>query len=131
MVRFGGGYFLKKPASALRIERDLTNHMNPKDELSDLLQSWQPGVEPSPSFNRGVWSRIESSQTPYAELLSNLFSWIQSMGRPRIAIAAAAIALFGGVLVGGVQAHSTQEERYLVSLNPLTTHRLSARHLNH
>lgn len=96
--------------------------MNPNDELSDLLQSWQPDVEPSPSFNRGVWSRIEASQKPYAELLSNLFSWIQSMGRPRIAIAAAAVALFGGVLVGGVQAHSTQEERYLVSLNPLSAH---------
>jgi len=96
--------------------------MNPKDELSDLLQCWQPEVDPGPSFNRGVWSRIEASQTRYSELLSNLFLWIQSMGRPRIAIAAAAVALFGGVLVGGVQARNAQEERYLVSLNPLSAH---------
>ncbi|MCE9542846.1 MAG: hypothetical protein K8R38_04920 [Verrucomicrobia bacterium] len=108
--------------------------MNPKDDLSDLLQSWQPDVEPSSGFNRGVWSRIEASQTRYTESLYGLFSpshWIQSMGRPRIAIAAAAIALFGGVLIGGVQAHSSQEERYLTSLNPLTTHRSSAHHTNH
>jgi len=108
--------------------------MNPKDDLSDLLQSWQPVVEPSSGFNRVVWSRIEASQTRNSEVLSNLFipfRWIQSMGRPRIAIAAAAIALFGGVLIGGVQAHSSQEERYLTSLNPLTTHRSSAHHPNH
>lgn len=108
--------------------------MNPKDDLSDLLRSWQPDVEPSSGFNRGVWSRIEASQTRNSEVLSSLFiplRWIQTMGRPRIAIAAAAIALFGGVLIGGVQAHSSQEERYLTSLNPLTTHRASAHHPNH
>ena len=102
--------------------------MHPKDDLSDLLQSWQRDIEPGSGFNRGVWSRIEVSQAPssFTQSLFALFSsfrWIQSMGSPRIAIAAAAIALFGGVLIGGVQAHSSQEERYLVSLKPLAAHR--------
>jgi len=101
--------------------------MHPKDDLSDLLQSWQPDIEPGSGFNGAVWSRIEVSQAPssFTQSLFALFSplrWIQTMGRPRIAIAAAAIALFGGVLIGGVQAHSSQEERYLLSLNPLTSH---------
>ncbi len=100
--------------------------MKPTDDLSALLQSWQPDVEPSSGFNRGVWSRIEASQTRYTESLYGLFSpfrWIESMGRPRIAIVAATIALFGGLLIGGVQAHSSQEEHYLASLNPLTANR--------
>ncbi len=99
--------------------------MKPTD-LSALLQSWQPDIEPSSGFKRGVWSRIEASQTRNSQVLSSLFiplRWIQSMGRPRIAIAAAAIALFGGFLIGGVQAHSSQEEHYLASLNPLTANR--------
>ena len=96
--------------------------MTSQDDLSALLQSWQPDIEPPSGFNRGVWSRIEASQPRYTEILSDLFSWIHSMGHPRVAVAAAAIALFGGVLIGGVQARSSLEERYLVSLNPLTSH---------
>jgi len=100
--------------------------MKPTDNLSALLQSWQPDIEPSSGFNRGVWSRIEASQTRYTESLYGLFGpfhWVRSMARPRIAIAAATIALFGGLMIGGVQARSSQEEHYLASLNPLTAHR--------
>jgi hypothetical protein len=31
-----------------------------------------------------------------------------------------AVALFGGILIGGVQARSSQEDRYLRSLQPFT-----------
>ena len=99
--------------------------MNPQsqDALSGLLQSWKPEVNTPSAFNHRVWSRIEISQDRTPSLLSSVFSWIQSMAQPRIAIAAAAVALFGGMLIGGVQARSSQEERYLISLNPYIAHR--------
>jgi hypothetical protein len=37
---------------------------------------------------------------------------------PRFAAATLAVALFGGILIGGVQARSAQEDRYLQSQNP-------------
>ena len=65
-----------------------------------------------------VWSRIEAAETRKGAGLSTLFSWVQLLAIPRIAVTTAALALFGGVLIGGVQAHSAREERYLFALKP-------------
>lgn len=95
--------------------------MAPEHDLSSLLQGWQPDPEISSRFNRAVWSRIEAAEVSRPNSLNSLhsfFSWVGLMARPRIATAAVAIALFGGVLIGGLQARSSQEGRYLLSLKP-------------
>jgi hypothetical protein len=91
--------------------------MRADSELSDLLQNWSPKAESGSGFNRSVWSRIEAAESRKSSLES-LFSWTQGLASPRIAAACMAVALFGGILIGGVQARSSQEDRYLRSLQP-------------
>jgi hypothetical protein len=93
--------------------------MNPDDnDLSSLLQGWRADVEPDTGFHRSVWARIEAAESRKGAGLSTLFSWVQLLAIPRIAVTTAAIALFGGILIGGAQARSAQEGRYLLSLKP-------------
>ncbi len=92
--------------------------MNSSDNLSNLLQSWQPKVAESRDFNRGVWRRLESAESRKGATVSAIVAWIQLLARPRIAITAAAMAIFGGIFVGTLQARSASEDRYLQSLNP-------------
>jgi hypothetical protein len=93
--------------------------MNPNDnDLSSLLQEWQADVEPGAGFHRSVWSRIEAAESRKGAGLARLFSWVQAFANPRIAVTAATLALFGGILIGGAHARSTQEGRYLLSLKP-------------
>ena len=93
--------------------------MNPADnDLSSLLQGWRADVEPDTGFQRSVWSRIEAAESRKSDGIERLFSWVQQLASPRIALTTAAIALFGGVVIGGLQARTSQEERYLLSLKP-------------
>lgn len=94
--------------------------MNPEKQLSALLQEWTPNAEPSSGFNRSVWARIEAAESSGAMGLS-FFSWLQRLAVPRIAATCVAVALFGGILVGGMQARSSEEERYLLSLKPFAS----------
>jgi hypothetical protein len=94
--------------------------MNPEKQLSDLLQEWTPNAEPGSGFNRSVWARIEAAESSGAMGLS-FFSWLQRLAVPRIAATCVAVALFGGILVGGMQARSSEEERYLLSLKPFAS----------
>jgi len=91
--------------------------MRADSELSDLLQNWSPKAEPGSGFNRSVWSRIETLESRKSSF-EPLFSWIQGLATPRIAATCMAVALFGGILLGGLQARSSQEEQYLHSLRP-------------
>ena len=101
--------------------------MKPTDDLSTLLQGWQPEVPDVRDFNRGVWMRLEAAESRPTLGLEALFSWVSLFGRPRVAVAAVAIALFGGIFLGTLQARSSGEDEYLRSLNPYTiqsqTHR--------
>lgn len=90
--------------------------MNTHDDLSRLLQSWQPEVADARDFNHGVWTRLESAESRNGA--GAFFDWITLFSRPRIAVAAVAIALFGGVFLGSLQARSADEDQYLRSLNP-------------
>jgi len=92
--------------------------MHPENNLSNLLQGWRVDASPGSAFNRSVWTRIVAAESRNGLGLSSLFSWVQLLAVPRIAVTAAAIALFGGILIGGVQAQSSNEERYLLSLKP-------------
>ena len=98
--------------------------MNPEDKmLSDLLKGSLSGIDPDRGFNRRVWSRIEALESGGSGGWDSLFSRLQLIARPRLAVAAVAIALFGGVMIGGLQAQGSQEQRYLRSLNPYASHR--------
>lgn len=97
--------------------------MSPCNDLTDLLREWSPGCDPGTGFNRGVWSRIEATECRRGAGISGLFGWIALLGQPRVAVGAALIALFGGVFLGNLQARSTQESRYLLSLNPYAQQR--------
>jgi hypothetical protein len=115
----------KKSAPASRFHETLFHHpsfppiMTTRyDDLSGLLQTWQPEALPGTDFHRHVWARIEAAESRKGDRFASLLSWLQELARPRIAVSAAAIALFGGVLLGSLQARSSQEEQYLRSLNP-------------
>jgi hypothetical protein len=98
----------------------------PDNELSKLLQNWNPNTELGGSFNRQVWLRIESSEGnswERVDFLAPLCSWLQALARPRLAFSAATIAMLIGILVGGLQARSMQEEQYLLSVNPYRVNR--------
>jgi len=94
--------------------------MNPEKQLSDLLQGWTPKAEPGSGYNRSVWARIEAAESNGPMDLP-FFSWLQQLAVPRIAATCVAVALFGGILVGGMQARSSEEERYLLSLKPFAS----------
>ena len=91
--------------------------MKTDKDLSDLLQEWTPKPEPRIDFNRSVWFRIQSVESRKIAWLP-LVSWIQRLATPHLAATCLAVALFGGILSGGLQARSSQEERYLLSLTP-------------
>lgn len=98
--------------------------MSNDHELSALLQNWTPKVEPGSGFNRSVWMRIEAAESRKSSL-EPLFSWIQGLATPRIAATCVVSALFGGILLGGLQARSTHEEQYLQSLRPFAASALA------
>jgi len=93
--------------------------MSDDHELSALIQNWTPQVKPGSGFYRSVWSRIETAESRKSPL-EPFFSWIQDLATPRIAATCMAVALFGGILIGGLQANSAQEEQYLLSLKPFS-----------
>lgn len=98
--------------------------MSDDHELSALIQNWAPQVEPGSGFNRSVWSRIETAESRKSSY-EPLFSWIQGLATPRMAATCMAVALFGGILLGGLQARSSQEEQYLHSLRPFAASALA------
>lgn len=91
---------------------------SPDQDLSDLLQGWSPRVEPGMEFRRSVWARIASEDREADSFYQTFLGWIPMLCRPRVATATIAAALLGGILIGGLQARSAAEERYLLSLNP-------------
>jgi hypothetical protein len=90
-------------------------------DLSSLLREWQPAIEPTPGFNRNVWAKIQASEGRPRGFLSFLIPAVHRLAGPRIAMAAIALALFGGVLIGGLEARSSNQERYLSSLKLFAT----------
>ena len=93
--------------------------MKAHDDLSKLLQSWQPEAVETRDFNRGVWMRLETSEISNGGVA--FFNWLAMFARPRIAVAAVAIAIVGGIFLGSLQARSSGEDQYLRSLNPYNT----------
>lgn len=87
-----------------------------KDNLNDLLKSWQPEVPEPSDFRRNVWKKIERSR-PVKETgwLAELFVLF---ARPRIAFAMVAFAIAVGSAVGLEVSAANQTSDYLRSVNP-------------
>jgi hypothetical protein len=85
-----------------------------KDELSDLLNTWQPPIPEPPDFRRGVWSKIETLPLPRGWLTVLL----AAIARPRTAVRLLAVAAIVGGLAGGYLSRDLQEDAYLRSVNP-------------
>lgn len=92
--------------------------MNSPNSLSELLQSWQAQAPEACDFNRSVWASIEVAENHRGSCISSFFALF---ARPRIAVTAAVLALFGGIFLGNLHARSSEAEDYLQSLNPYST----------
>jgi hypothetical protein len=122
LIQRGGGSE-RNTCSRYLIELSLFDStMSPSDDLSHLLQNWQPEVASARDFNHDVWSRIEASESSKNIMGEQIAEFFSIFARPRIAVTATMIALFAGVFLGGIQARSAQEEQYLQSLNPYGYH---------
>lgn len=99
---------------------------NPNDpRLSALLRASRVSPPLPPRFQEGVWRRIENAETG-----AKAGSWLDALAvlilRPRFALAAAAILVFTGILLGahtGVQsARLEAQARYLEAIAPNVLH---------
>ena len=95
--------------------------MKNQSDLSEVLQTWNPQQAMDSSFNRHVWLRIEAQENMKISVADVVSGWLQFLMLPKPAVAAVAFAILSGVLIGGIQAHSTQEARYMASLNPFSS----------
>lgn len=90
-----------------------------KDDLSNLLKSWDPAVPEPAAFKRGVWRRIEAEG---AGKFSAVGTWWQeflgSLARPRVAFATVALAMLAGAWIGHTTANPDGRQAYLRSVNP-------------
>lgn len=87
-----------------------------KDNLKDLLGTWQPTVPEPSDFRHNVWRKVEtSSQTAEWGWLVGLFVLIS---RPRVAFAVVACAILIGGLAGSGISSANEASNYLRSVNP-------------
>ncbi|HEY5891632.1 MAG TPA: hypothetical protein VIT91_00240 [Chthoniobacterales bacterium] len=88
-----------------------------KDDLNDLLRTWNPHVPEPDGFRRGVWRRIGLSATN-AQPSGWLEKFLIFVAKPHIAAAAVAVAILAGGVTGFVLTNANGEENYLRSVNP-------------
>jgi len=99
-----------------------------KDELlTQVLQGWVVDAQLPPRFEEGVWRRIarvedQATASPWATLLDLVAN---SLGRPKVAWAFAAVLLAFGVIAGTWTAQVQRShletalgERYVHSVDP-------------
>jgi hypothetical protein len=91
------------------------------NDLSSLLSSWRPDVSDAPDLRRNVWQRIAiaeaRSKSPVARWLE---AFLVSIARPRLALAAAGVAVAVGIAVGSALPDRSDAGAtgYLRSINP-------------
>ena len=97
------------------------NNQPPNDpRISALLREARPAPGLTPRFQQNVWRRIEDAETPKDG------SWLDAVAnlilRPRFAMAATAIVLLAGVLVGTLEgrqvARHEAQMNYVASVMP-------------
>lgn len=85
-----------------------------KDELSKLLEEWQPRPIAAGEIRAQVWHRIEKEDTGViVPWMWKIASWFE---RPAIAAGVVAIALVFGIAFGTTASAHAQTEAYLQSM---------------
>jgi hypothetical protein len=98
------------------------------EQLSEVLQSWQPHPELGPGFAREVWRRIDQGRqpapasNPWKFLAQGLFGMF---AQPRFALGYLLVLLVLGSGAGWVQGHASTrafdrslQGRYIASIDP-------------
>ena len=101
------------------MKEDVEHSYDP--QLASLLREARPSPALPPRFQQNVWRRIEDAEAP-----ANADSWLDAFAslilRPRFALAAAAIVLLAGILVGTAEgrqmARHDAQMNYLASVMP-------------
>lgn len=86
-----------------------------KDNLNDLLKSWQPEIPEPSDFRRNVWKKIEHSRPKEAGWLAEV---VALFARPKLAFAPVVLAIVVGGVIGREVSASSQTSDYLRSVNP-------------
>lgn len=86
-----------------------------KDNLNDLLKSWQPELPEPSDFRRKVWNKIELSRPKEATWLTEVF---ELFARPKLAFATVVLAVVIGGVIGREVSAVNQTSDYLRSVNP-------------
>lgn len=86
-----------------------------KDNLNDLLKSWQPEIPEPSDFRRNVWKKIELSRPKEAGWLAEVFALF---AQPKLALATVTLAIVIGGVVGREVSAMSQTSDYLRSVNP-------------
>lgn len=88
-----------------------------KDDLNDLLRTWDPHVPEADSFRRDVWLRIGThAREPRATGWFTKF--LTFVAIPRMAAVAIAVGILAGGTAGMLLSESKGAENYLRSVNP-------------
>ncbi|HEY5753216.1 MAG TPA: hypothetical protein VIT21_08715 [Chthoniobacterales bacterium] len=87
-----------------------------KDDLNDLLRTWNPPVPEPDSFRRVVWRRIGLSTD--AQPSGWLEKFLIFVAKPHIAAATVAVAILAGGVTGFALTNANGAENYLRSVNP-------------
>ena len=108
-------------------QRKMNSNSPNNDPLSDALRAWRIDVPLPTGFQKNVWQRIESSQTPPRQSAFNLFTnWIaNALPHPAMAVSYIAALLVIGVSVGWgharheiAQVKDELSDRYIQVLDP-------------
>ncbi len=86
-----------------------------KDNLNDLLKSWQPEIPEPSDFRRNVWRKIELSRPKETSWLAEILALF---ARPKLALATVALAVIVGGVIGREVSVNGQTSDYLRSVNP-------------
>jgi len=93
-------------------------------KLAALLRAARVSPALPPRFQEGVWRRIEEAEAPVKA--AGGLAWLDALAalvlRPRFALAAAAVLIVAGALLGvregGQMAKQDAQERYLATVAP-------------
>jgi hypothetical protein len=88
------------------------------DDLNNLLATWEPATPERPAFRRNVWDRIAAREARRSVLLVWMDRLLTEITRPAVAVAAVAVAILLGSMVGEHLSMEYGTSAYLKANNP-------------
>jgi len=95
------------------------------DDLTNLLATWEPATSERPAFHRNVWDRIAAQEARRSGLLVWMDRLLTEITRPAVAVAAFAVAILLGSVVGEHLSMEYGTSAYLKANNPFAQARSS------